>query len=53
MQVTWRDGERWIGMSDRSTRVDQMDPWSTGDLIARDASRPSDQDPTGEIEGVL
>ena len=31
MQVTWRDGECWIGLSDRSTRVDRMDAWTTGD----------------------
>ena len=31
MQVTWRDGERWIGLSNRSMRDDRMDAWTTGD----------------------
>ena len=30
MQVTWRDGERSIGLSDRSERTDRMYLWTTG-----------------------
>ena len=68
MQVTWRDGERWIAPSDRSTRVDRMGAWTTGDHHARaqkggvitatiksrrGASRSSDQDPTDAILSIF